>query len=115
MRVAPISLFFYQNYDQLVKMAKSSAEITHSHKLGVDGAILQAVAVHQSLEVPSNSSLDTKEFIAKLIEKMSAIEKDDEGFVHISLYYYASVPYRDLIRFMYINQLNFYPQLTLSE
>ncbi|XP_026470663.1 poly(ADP-ribose) glycohydrolase ARH3-like [Ctenocephalides felis] len=78
MRVAPISLFFSKNFDQLVEMAKKSAEITHTHRYGMDGAVVQAVAIFQCLET-SSSTMDVKDFIVKLIEKVSAVEsKSDE-------------------------------------
>lgn len=81
MRVAPISLFFSKNFDQLVEMAKKSAEVTHTHRYGMDGAVVQAVAIFQCLET-SSSTMDVKDFIVKLIEKVSAVEsKSDEMFV----------------------------------
>lgn len=44
MRIAPIALFSYNNYDKLLYYVKEVTEVTHSHKLGIDGAILQVTA-----------------------------------------------------------------------
>lgn len=43
MRIAPLSLFCHDNYDRLVDYAKKVTEITHTHKWGIDGAILQVI------------------------------------------------------------------------
>jgi poly(ADP-ribose) glycohydrolase ARH3 len=41
MRVAPLALFCYSNYEELVTLVRRSAELTHTHKHGYDGTILQ--------------------------------------------------------------------------
>jgi len=41
MRIAPISLFLYNNYEHLLQYTKEVTEITHANKLGINGAILQ--------------------------------------------------------------------------
>lgn len=41
MRVAPVALFCYNHYENLRNMAKNQSLLTHTHKIGVDGAILQ--------------------------------------------------------------------------
>ena len=79
MRIAPIALFCYQNYDKLLETVRKASQITHTHKIGVDGAILQAVAVHQSLLLNPKEKLDVTNFIDGLIDKMDKIEKDEEG------------------------------------
>lgn len=49
MRVAPIALFSYQNYDKLLDTVKKVTQITHTHKVGIDGAILQVIVLINSL------------------------------------------------------------------
>lgn len=44
MRIAPVSLFSYNNYDNLLHYVKEVTQITHSHELGINGAILQVTA-----------------------------------------------------------------------
>ncbi len=41
MRVSPVALFCHSDYDVMVHVAKRTAQITHTHALGVNGAILQ--------------------------------------------------------------------------
>lgn len=79
MRIAPIALFCYQNYDKLLETVRKATQITHTHKIGVDGAILQALAVHQSLLLNPKEKLDVTNYIDGLIDKMGKIEKDEEG------------------------------------
>lgn len=43
MRIAPIALFSYQNYDKLLDTVRKVTQITHTHKVGIDGAILQVI------------------------------------------------------------------------
>ena len=109
MRVAPIGLFCYQNYDKLLETVRKATQITHTHKVGMDGAILQvmelqrvliigifqgecvsyweflrdysqAVAVHQSLLLNPKEKLNVMSFIDDLIDKMDKIEEDEEGY-----------------------------------
>ena len=41
MRVAPLALFCHSDYKELIHLVQQSAEITHTHKLGYNGTILQ--------------------------------------------------------------------------
>lgn len=52
MRVAPIGLLYYDNAEKLRETAYKSAEITHTHVLGKEGAALQAYAVALVLKTP---------------------------------------------------------------
>lgn len=79
MRIAPIALFSYQNYDKLLDTVRKVTQITHTHKIGIDGAILQAIAIYQSLHLNPNEELNVINFIDDLINKMDQIEKDEEG------------------------------------
>lgn len=45
MRVAPVALHAYPNRHRAAEVAHLTALITHSHQEGIDGAIVQAVAV----------------------------------------------------------------------
>ncbi|XP_066590261.1 ADP-ribosylhydrolase ARH3-like [Prorops nasuta] len=79
MRVAPISLFFYKDYDKMIDAATQATRLTHTNKIGVDGALLQAAAVQQSLDLNPAEKLDEIEFINTLINKMDNIEFDQEN------------------------------------
>jgi poly(ADP-ribose) glycohydrolase ARH3 len=41
MRVAPLALFCHSDYKELINSVQQSAEITHTHKQGYNGTILQ--------------------------------------------------------------------------
>lgn len=41
MRVAPVPLFAHKNYDLMLDIAEKSTRLTHTHPLGVNGALLQ--------------------------------------------------------------------------
>lgn len=80
MRVSPIALFGHnKTSDEIIDLAKQSAIITHTHKQGVDGTVLQALAVHAALLMDPEEPLNTQDFISNLIIKMKAIEVDEEG------------------------------------
>lgn len=79
MRIAPVALFSYADYEKLLEMSRESSRITHAHKVGIDGAILQAIAIRKSLLSDPKEELNTSEFIDDLITKMDKVEVDEEG------------------------------------
>lgn len=79
MRVAPIALFFHNNYKTMLNAVVKSTEITHTNKLGVHGAVLQCIAIHKCLQTPSTMPINVFEFANDLITKMQDVEMDDEG------------------------------------
>ncbi|XP_015187423.1 PREDICTED: poly(ADP-ribose) glycohydrolase ARH3-like isoform X2 [Polistes dominula] len=79
MRIAPVSLFSFQNYDKLLDLTRRATEITHTHKTGIDGAILQALAIQQCLGLNPKDGLNVSHFLKELIDKMDKIEEDEEG------------------------------------
>jgi poly(ADP-ribose) glycohydrolase ARH3 len=50
MRAPVLALFFARDRDGLIAAARSSARVTHAHPLGVEGAVLVALAAHALLE-----------------------------------------------------------------
>lgn len=79
MRIAPVALYFNNNYKEMLNIAKKCTELTHTHRLGVNGALLQCIAVHQSLFLNPMKPLDVKEFTNNLIIKVADIEKENPG------------------------------------
>ena len=67
MRVAPIGLLYYDDVEKLYEVAYKSAEITHTHMLGKEGAALQAYAVALAVKVEPES-FNPIDFLEKLIE-----------------------------------------------
>jgi len=67
MRVTPIGLFYYDDAERLRETAYKSAEITHTHILGKEGAALQAYAVALAVKAePQN--LKSERFLEGLRE-----------------------------------------------
>ncbi len=57
MRSPVLALFFAGDRNGLVAAARSSAQVTHAHPLGVEGAVLIALAAHSLLEGRSAAQL----------------------------------------------------------
>ncbi|XP_059159988.1 ADP-ribosylhydrolase ARH3-like [Physella acuta] len=77
MRIAPAPLFTFVNNDisKLMHLVTDITRITHSHHLAINGAILQALAVDQSLRLPVSSHVDADSFLDSLISKMRPVEE----------------------------------------
>lgn len=74
MRVAPVALYCWDNLEQLTKLTREVTEITHTNKLGIYGAILQAFAIQQALHLDPAKEVHVEEFSNDLLKKMDAIE-----------------------------------------
>jgi len=66
MRISPIGLFFYDS-DRLYEEASSSAEVTHAHPVGKDGAAVQAWAISQALGLDPEKDFPMERFVKNLI------------------------------------------------
>lgn len=84
MRVAPVSLFCHNRmHSDVIEMARQSAEVTHAHKYGVDGSILQALAVHNAITSGNeNGDFDVQAFVRTLEEQLKPVEADEFEDVH---------------------------------
>jgi poly(ADP-ribose) glycohydrolase ARH3 len=49
MRVAPVALWAYPDVDATAELAADTARVTHTHPVGVEGAVVQAVATYHAL------------------------------------------------------------------
>ena len=83
MRVAPLALLFHQSLEELREVVSQASQITHTHPLGVEGAVLQAYAIALSLKA-TPSSFDPLDFLeavaqatreAVYAEKLSTAQK----------------------------------------
>ena len=70
MRVAPVALFS-KSIEECIEIAKGSAILTHAHRNGYNGAILQCLAVYKAL---NTEFIDWKKFVHELIEEMGKVE-----------------------------------------
>lgn len=74
MRIHPVSLFAHHFPDeQLIELCRNTSIVTHTHPLGVNGGILQALAVRQAIN--SSAPVDVGQFLDQLIEKMRVVEE----------------------------------------
>jgi poly(ADP-ribose) glycohydrolase ARH3 len=76
MRIAPLGLFFH-NSDQLYEEACASAEVTHAHPVGKDGAAVQAWAIAQAVRLDPEKEFPKERFIQNLIafSRMAEIQE----------------------------------------
>ena len=67
MRVAPIGLLFYDDAERLREIAYRSAELTHTHDLGKEGAAIQAYAVALAVQIEKRE-FEPEAFIDEVIK-----------------------------------------------
>jgi len=68
MRIAPLALFYYDDLAMLREVAYRSSRITHSHPLGMEGAVLQAFAVALAVGLESARDFNPKYFLSELTQ-----------------------------------------------
>lgn len=68
MRVAPVGLFCHDDLENLRSLARDSSRITHVHRLGMEGAVLQASSVALATREDPSSKLNPEEFLQKVRE-----------------------------------------------
>ena len=67
MRIVPLGLLFH-NSRQIYELAGKSAEVTHAHPIGKDGAAVQALAVAQAVKLQSRDGFSQGKFVRYLID-----------------------------------------------
>jgi poly(ADP-ribose) glycohydrolase ARH3 len=67
MRIVPVGLFFHQSQD-LYEQASASAQVTHAHPVGMDGAAVQAFAVASAAKLDPQKKFTPKTFAQALID-----------------------------------------------
>jgi poly(ADP-ribose) glycohydrolase ARH3 len=66
MRISPVGLFFHHS-DHLYEAACASAEVTHAHPIGMDGAAVQAMAIAQAVRLDPGKEFPLEGFTEGLI------------------------------------------------
>ncbi|KAL6477994.1 hypothetical protein MHYP_G00138290 [Metynnis hypsauchen] len=89
MRAAPFALAF-RNAADVQQYSRLGAMLTHSCSLGYNGAVLQALAVHLSLQ---GALALPEEFINKLISEMEEVEKEETAQHDAKALNLAEFPY----------------------
>lgn len=74
MRVAPIGLFAHNQLEDLRSLAERSSRVTHVHRLGVEGAILQASSVALATGKTPSPELNAMDFL----ENVRDFVREDE-------------------------------------
>lgn len=80
MRAAPAGLFCFDDLDNLRSFAGECSRITHVHRLGVEGAILQSCSVALAVNEDPSSGFDGLDFLSdvrEFIEEKEYLEKVD--------------------------------------
>lgn len=67
MRIAPVGLF-YHRADDLYEKACASAEVTHAHPVGMDGAAVQAFAVAQAVKLDPAGVFPRDAYVKALVD-----------------------------------------------
>ncbi|MEW6354778.1 MAG: ADP-ribosylglycohydrolase family protein [Planctomycetota bacterium] len=65
MRITPIGLFYYDAED-IRPPAAASAQVTHTHPLGIEGAVLLACAIAQAVRLDPEKDFPEKDFLWRL-------------------------------------------------
>nr|XP_037282989.1 ADP-ribose glycohydrolase ARH3-like isoform X2 [Rhipicephalus microplus] len=80
MRVAPVALFFMDDLEKMVEVARNQAKITHSNKIGYNAAIMQCMAVYLALNSDPKTPLDSMVYLDHLIALTDKLEEAVDGF-----------------------------------
>jgi poly(ADP-ribose) glycohydrolase ARH3 len=68
MRAAPVGLFFWKEHARIREMAYLQSRITHSHRLGMEGAALQAMAIALAVAAKPDMPFSSQPFLSCLME-----------------------------------------------
>lgn len=94
MRVAPVALWAFPDLDATAQLAAETAEVTHTHPVGVEGAVIQAVAAHHALRdqfdaegllVDLDRIVRTDRFRTKLDALNTCLDRDDDERARLHL------------------------------
>ena len=67
MRIVPLGLFFHQA-SELYNLASLSAQVTHAHPVGMDGAAVQAWAVGSAVKLDPQKEFPLQRYVQGLID-----------------------------------------------
>lgn len=108
MRIAPIALYFYDDYENMINIARGATKITHNNTLGIDGALLQCIAVREAFCMDAKTPVDGKEFCSRLREEMKAVEcGEDEDLPLITAYQDKIKQVEELLQKNFSDELDF--------
>jgi len=67
MRITPLGLYYYNN-DDIYDKARQSAEVTHTHAVGIDGAAVMAKAIARTVTLKPQRPFSPQAFIEMLMD-----------------------------------------------
>nr|XP_039252465.1 ADP-ribose glycohydrolase ARH3-like [Styela clava] len=79
MRVSPVTLFHHDNIPEMVALAADQSRLTHSNPKGINGAVLQALAIEKAMT--SGKIEDTEKFCHELIAQLKEVTPAKEELV----------------------------------
>lgn len=101
MRIAPVALFSVNDYNKMLTVARESTLLTHYHRNGYNGALLQCIAIWLALREDPTKPLDVIAFLDSLIEKFKPLEElPSEGSSQSHKSDEMPLPYTDKLKLM---------------
>lgn len=94
MRVAPVALWAHPDLDETIRLAEETARVTHTHPVGVEGTVIQAVAVYHAMgdDFDPGALLDqlddlieTEQFTERMRTLRKCLERDDDERARLHL------------------------------
>ncbi len=73
MRIVPVGLYFF-DCSNLYEKAAASAEVTHAHCIGKDGAAIQAIAIASAVKMLPEEDFDAEDFVETLVKAARTTE-----------------------------------------
>jgi poly(ADP-ribose) glycohydrolase ARH3 len=77
MRIVPVGLFYHDS-GNLYEIASASAEVTHAHPVGKDGAAVEAWAIAHAVKLEAGRPFPLETFIQGLISFARTLEIQDK-------------------------------------
>lgn len=94
MRVAPVALWAFPDLNETVRLARETARVTHTHPVGVEGAVIQAVAAHHALrddfdpdalQADLDRLIETERLRSNLLKLQQCLELEDDDVARSQL------------------------------
>lgn len=81
MRVTPVALFCAKKpVEELVTMVREQSVITHTHELGITGALFLAFAIRQAVELNPGEPLNVEQFLDNLSSEVATVDDEHQSY-----------------------------------
>lgn len=71
MRIAPVAVFYRDNYENMIDVARQTTRLTHTHRLGVNGALLQVRYIQKNFHVSITETITENNPLQALFNSLS--------------------------------------------